>query len=401
MNASSSLSRIVWLAKKYARALAVAPCLIAPPVHASGRNGASSALILLRPVTARAMALSGALTSDADDISAFAYNPATLATLKNGDAAALYQKGMADDRFSAVSIGAPIRSGTSLGASAAYYDGGAFDLFDGINHRTVDAKRDLVLSLGAARRWSPIALGVSAKYISSQLIQQARATAVAFDGGIAYLAPHDITLAAACQNMGTNLKYGSESDPLRRIIRVGAAQRRTFMSAQLGISVDGLYSINEKRPDGAIGLEAIKGPLAFRLGYRTGIDLGGLTMGAGFQFRNASLDYALGLMSEYNVIQLVSLSTRFGPASRGDEFARSGDGAQTAKKEPVDIYPPKKRMMSHLTRQVYVIQDGDTLESISQKFYGSRWWSKKLFFANSHILHDIGQLRPGQAIWIP
>lgn len=397
MNALSPLHR---RALRFTQAISAALVLLpffSASVRASNRNGASSALILLRPVTARALALSGALTSDSDDISAFAYNPATLATLKRGDAAALYEKGMADDRFSALSFGTPLRRNVAVGASAAYYDGGTFDLFDGVNHRNVDAKRDLVVSLGAARQLSRISAGVSAKYISSSLIEQAHATALAFDAGLAVHTRHDITIGAAAQNLGSNLKYGSESDPLRRLIRIGAAQKRTINSVHIGYSLDGLYSINESRVDAAIGLEAGKGPLVFRAGYQTGIDLGGLTLGAGFQFGSASLDYALGLMSEYNTMQLVSLSTRFGADARHDELAR----ADQEKKAEAEVYPPQKRMVNHPRRQVYVVQKGDTLAEISRKFYGNPWWSEKLFFANSHVLQSKDQLKPGQRIWIP
>jgi nucleoid-associated protein YgaU len=373
--------------------------LFIPSTQAANRNGASSALILVRPTTARALGLSGALTSDSDDISAFAYNPATLASLKRADAAALYEKGMADDRFSALSFGTPVRGNVALGASAAYYDGGTFDLFDGVTHRNVDAKRDLVASVGAARRLSLFSAGVSAKYISSSLIEQSHATALAFDAGVAVNAPRDVTLGAAVQNVGSNLKYGGESDPLRRVVRLGAAQKRAVGSVRLGYSIDGVYSINESRVDAAVGIEAGKGPLAFRAGYQTGVELGGLTLGAGFQFGNASLDYALGLMNEFNSLQLVSLSTRFGAEARRDELARVD--RVTEKKLEAEVYPPKRRMVNHPKRQVYVVQKGDTLEAISRKFYGSPWWSEKLFFANSHVLQSKENLKPGQRIWIP
>jgi len=51
--------------------------------------------------------------------------------------------------------------------------------------------------------------------------------------------------------------------------------------------------------------------------------------------------------------------------------------------------------------RTYVVRDGDTLASISRKFYNSSGRWKKIRDANRHIVDDPGKLKAGQTLTIP
>ena len=51
--------------------------------------------------------------------------------------------------------------------------------------------------------------------------------------------------------------------------------------------------------------------------------------------------------------------------------------------------------------RTYVVRDGDTLASISRKFYKSSGRWKKIRDANRHIVDDPGKLKAGQTLTIP
>jgi LysM repeat protein len=51
--------------------------------------------------------------------------------------------------------------------------------------------------------------------------------------------------------------------------------------------------------------------------------------------------------------------------------------------------------------QTYVVREGDTLASISRKFYKSSGHWKKIRSANRSVIDDPGKLKPGQTLTIP
>src|SRR5687767_14400001 len=79
--------------------------LLAVQLASAGSEGTSGGLTLLSATTARASGLGAALSASVDDISGFGYNPASLSTLKTGQASFLYQQGMVDDSFGHFMIG--------------------------------------------------------------------------------------------------------------------------------------------------------------------------------------------------------------------------------------------------------------------------------------------------------
>ncbi len=51
--------------------------------------------------------------------------------------------------------------------------------------------------------------------------------------------------------------------------------------------------------------------------------------------------------------------------------------------------------------QTYVVQSGDTLSKIAQKYYGDPALYDKIFQANRDVLKDPNKIFPGQKLKIP
>jgi len=52
-------------------------------------------------------------------------------------------------------------------------------------------------------------------------------------------------------------------------------------------------------------------------------------------------------------------------------------------------------------KQYYIVQKGDTLQKISEKFFGTTQKWKSIYDANKHILKSPDRIRPGQKLAIP
>ena len=51
--------------------------------------------------------------------------------------------------------------------------------------------------------------------------------------------------------------------------------------------------------------------------------------------------------------------------------------------------------------QTHVVQAGETLSKIAQKYYGDASLFPKIFEANRDVLNDPNKIRPGQKLRIP
>lgn len=51
--------------------------------------------------------------------------------------------------------------------------------------------------------------------------------------------------------------------------------------------------------------------------------------------------------------------------------------------------------------QTYVVQSGDTLSKIAQRYYGDASLYNKIFDANRDVLKDPNKIQPGQKLRIP
>jgi len=285
--------------------------LILPPYlsYAAGVGSSGGATLIASP-SARASALGEAFSASSNDIAGFSYNPASLNSLLSGHASFLYHQVLEDESFGQFMIGFPLPKG-SLGFSVGYYDGGELDLFDGVTRRTVAAQQDIVISLGYAQKVGTASIGLTGKYLSSELGEVAKATAFAGDLGLQFPVHPRIRFGAAVQNMGTELKFVENGDPLPLIARAGLNILIVPGPLTTSLLLEAPYFLNEEEFQPSVGLEIGMGLLAIRTGYKWGREAESFSIGSGFLLGQISLDYAFGLVNSFETQHRVSLSTRF------------------------------------------------------------------------------------------
>jgi nucleoid-associated protein YgaU len=86
------------------------------------------------------------------------------------------------------------------------------------------------------------------------------------------------------------------------------------------------------------------------------------------------------------------------------EELRARNSGALAEKTPAPPTAQKPGVMDKKTgrkTRSYVVRDGDTLASISRKFYKSSGRWKQILDANRHIVDDPGKLKAGQTLTIP
>lgn len=262
----------------------------------------------MAPSGARPAALAEAFSAVQDDVAAIRYNPASLSSLRSTQLGFIYQEGLIDDAEGQVVAGRSTARG-GVGLSLGFYDGGKIDVLDGGPRRSVQAQTDLTMAVGYARRVGAISAGLAGKYISSELIDQYRAQAVALDLGVTGRLWPKTALGASLQNIGTRLTYSQEGDELPLLARAGVAQS---LFRERGLLVADLrYLARDREMSAAVGFEYMTGPLALRGGYTSGSDLVNVSLGAGFLLRNFSIDYSYGIADELNSPHRVSVTVKF------------------------------------------------------------------------------------------
>jgi len=399
-------------------------------------NGTAAGLSLIEAPSARASALAESMVAATNDISAFAYNPASLSHLRTGQASFLYQKGMIDDAYGQFMVGRPYAHG-GLGLSIGYYNGGDIALSDGTGAvRTVTAQRDITVSLGGGGRAGRWGWGLAGKYLSSELVERERATGYAADLGLSFAATPRLRFGAAVQNLGPKMTYIQEGEDLPRTARLGAAfslPRRGFTTTFMA---DAAYRMIEADFQPAVGLEFNVGGLALRTGFRRTDDQNEITAGTGFFLGGSSIDYSVGVAKDIDTAHRISYSFRFGSAVNAAVplFVRAPSAAHppmvaqrpATPKEPVaaaakavgarpapafNPIPPSTTLravyqidqVSSVRRMVktYTVRSGDTLASIAKDQYGDyRLW-QRIYGANKHLISNPRAVEIGQKLVIP
>jgi len=388
--------------------------------HAEGA-GVSGGGTLLLSAGARPSGMGESFTAMTDDITAYFYNPASLSSLKSGQASILYNRGLSDDNFGQFMLGAPLKNG-AFGLSVGYYNAGDIELFDGNQTTTVNAQTDLTATLGYSQKIKGVSLGLAGKFISSELIEQESGRAYAVDIGLSAPVGSKLQLGAALQNYGTELKYVEVGDELPRRLSIGATYSLRTGGVPTILSIDAPYYMNEKELRVGAGLEVSVGLLSIRGGYKHNSGLNEFSIGAGFLLGRTSFDYAFGMVNELNSEHRVSLSTRWGNGAPRPELVKKLKQLKPTQEEKQntlgsidrrgievkqdDIPPVKKSRKAFYTkktksRQIYTVKSGDTLAKISKNYYGKRGQWKKIFVANRHLLDSVRDLKVGQNLIIP
>ena len=158
-----------------------------------------------------------------------------------------------------------------------------------------------------------LAIGATGKWINAA-IDDVSANAYAMDFGTLYRMTDKLSLAGTLMNVGNDLKFISDGDPLPMAFHAGASYQ---LNARFLVTAEGVY---ERNATGAFHVGAAWRPMeavSLRLGYRTdtlaGLNaMAGLSAGLGLHVWGQELAYAWVPYGDLGDTQYFSLIVRFG-----------------------------------------------------------------------------------------
>jgi len=294
-------------------------------LYASGA-GATAGVTMLSAVGVRQMALGNCGSSLGGDIHSIFYNPALLADVSKKQLSTFFTTGLSNDYKASVVYGLPVPSSKKGGLAFGilHLNGGEMEInyVDGAS-KNVTSQSDYLLMLGWGGYLSKNAsIGYNLKYLSTKLVEDYTASAIAFDVGIQLKSKNategsprgeKLKIGIAAQNYGTSLKYRSEAEPLPFLVRSGISYLFSLATRHsLLATIDGFYIIKEKDIFGSAGMEySVYEKYFFRGGVKIMPERYEFTLGAGFKFYDRySIDWATEL-SELNNPHNVSFSIKF------------------------------------------------------------------------------------------
>ncbi|NIR44731.1 MAG: PorV/PorQ family protein [Gemmatimonadetes bacterium] len=220
--------------------------LVCPP-GATGQGFEDEAAFLTAPMGARIVGIGRAAVSIRGEVQGTPWNPATLAGINSVEPLASHYDGPLDFKFNYLAVAVPAGKVGVFSFAANVQSFGEISISDGLGTTlgTV-TPGNLIVTLSYGREILPrFALGVSGKWIRSELSGDLTGDTYAFDAGLLWrpwrAAPLD--LGASLVNLGPDLRMGdgpnAGGSPLPGRLRFGAS-----------------YDLLEHlvRPDGSLGL---------------------------------------------------------------------------------------------------------------------------------------------------
>ncbi len=289
---------------------------------AAGSSGTEGAAFLDIPVGSAPAALGSAYTALATDAYAPVWNAAGLGSLDSTQIAGQHLSYLESMHYEFMSIVHPLgdveqqnATHRGIGLSAQYFGSGDLTGTDleGNNTGTFTSYYGSYNLAYGQSFGSRLSLGLAAKWINAR-IQDVTANAYGVDLGSLYKLTDHIRLAATVNNIGTQLKFLSDGDPLPLAVHLGGAYEP---DAHWLLSTEGVYS-----KTGMTSFHAGAGwrpvtMVSLRLGYKNDTQKGlsaiaGLTTGIGLHLWGQELDYAWAPYGDLGNAQYFSMLLRFG-----------------------------------------------------------------------------------------
>jgi len=284
----------------------------------SDDNGTTAVAFLSLGVGARALAMGEAYSAVTAGSDALFWNPAGLAKSQSAEILINHQPYFDSLDYNMGSVSIPMgKSHIALGyAGISYAD---IDTFNGSGQKVGSFEAsDQQFLLGYATGFESLNLGVTGKFIRSK-IDDVSGDAYAVDLGLGFSNPLTSKLdhALTIQNLGSKMKFDSESDPLPLSTKFGSALN---LMPNLTLALDLIFP-NKAEMAGAVGGE-YRLPLgegvglALRAGYNTRSndvdDISGLGIGGGFNLAGIYLDYAWVPQGDVGDNQIFTVNYKFG-----------------------------------------------------------------------------------------
>jgi hypothetical protein len=293
---------------------------------ASGTEGAS---FLDIPVGGAPAALGSAYTAQATDVYAPVWNPAGLGFLNSMEFTGTHLSYLGPVYYEHASFVMPLgkdhetnAAPAGFGASAQYLGTGDLDARDAAGNPAGSFTSSFAAySVAYGQRiFDNLSFGGSAKLITEK-IADASASAYAADAGLLYKPNARLNVGAVLANVGSDIKFVNEADPLPTAGRVGATYH---INPTWDVSAEGVYR-KTGLTSGSMGVEWRYGEnFSFRGGYNTAHikELGGgagVTAGLGIFFWGQEFSYAWVPLGDLGTTHYFSLVFRLSKQTRPDK----------------------------------------------------------------------------------
>lgn len=260
-----------------------------------------------------------AYTAAPGDIWSLTYNPAGLANIPRLKLAVSQIEWFEDTSYSYLGVGLPRGEG-GLAMGLAYFDLGAVEVYDGEGSLTGETAQAYNFGFVAGYGFMVpnmcnLAAGVSGHVIQGNFDDDT-STAIGVNLGLLYgLLEDQIHVGAGIKNLGTKFKFGTEEDE-QTVTYFGGLSYATLPDqiayVDLLFGVDALMPKDQDFQMGVGGEIWVYDMMALRVGYRTGIDMGNLSYGAGFKYSDFGLDYTYTDYKDLEATHRISLTMAFG-----------------------------------------------------------------------------------------
>jgi hypothetical protein len=295
--------------------------LTAASVAGGAEAGSSAAAFLKIGVGARAVGMGEAQAGAAEGPEALYWNPAGLAVNSRRAVSFTHNEWLEDVRYEYLGLSYPLFNLGSVGFSAGRVGMGKLIGRDEEGNYTGDfGASDMALSLGFARRFfNFLAVGAAAEYISSKIEDESASAFAGSLGAVAELPLPGLSAGVSASNIGGEMKFIDEGDPLPLALRGGVAYLLPFggENNELMVAVDGVKFNDRDDVMVNTGLEYwFMKTVAARAGYKANYDEDGLTGGLGFKYSptaNLGLlaDYAYADMGVFGATHRISVGMQF------------------------------------------------------------------------------------------
>ena len=281
--------------------------------------GTTSADFLKLGVGARNIAMGETGATESSVYAAY-WNPAGLAQVDGREFAFTYGAWLANISYRYAAYAQRTAWGT-FAASWDYVFVPDIQRYDntGAAQNSFYAPVDSAFGLSYANTFSGVPVGATVKYLYSQL-DDASARTLAADVGV-LLSPllwerKDLALGLAVQNIGSGMKFISETDPLPLNVKLGASYRaapRLTLAADADKPKDESAILHLGAEYTALG--SAGSGVSLRAGYETnrqGVGgIAGATFGLGIDYARFSFDYALTPFDDLGLTHRASVKVRF------------------------------------------------------------------------------------------
>lgn len=277
--------------------LSLLACFLAVTGFASAK-GTSGAQFLKVVASPRIAAMGQTFAAVSDDVNSITYNPGGLASLNKKEITLVQNAWIQDIANQYLAVGVPIEKLGIIGLGVNMLSVKDIEKMDSSqNSLGTYNSNDMAITLAYATKMNnKLNLGLNVKMVNCK-IDDETASAYGADIGAIYKASPKLDFGISVQNIGTELKFIEEGDPLPMTVRLGGAYKAMD---QLLIGLDVHYP-NDADLAVSLGAEyklkaGDKLIFPIRAGYKSGYEteeMSGLGTGLGVLYDNLlSIDFA-------------------------------------------------------------------------------------------------------------